>query len=43
MHKGVTQTRKMMTLHKTLYPRDDIDYMSQEKEEKEDSSGLRFA
>ena len=30
-----------MTTHKTLHPRDDIDYMYQEKKEEEDSLALR--
>ena len=38
------RTRKLMMMHKALHPRDDVDYyMSQEKEEEEDSPSLKIA
>ena len=30
------RTRKLMTMHKVLHSRDDVDYMCQEKKEEED-------
>ena len=35
--------RKLMTLHKALYVRDNIDYMHQEKKEAKDSAVLKIA
>ena len=32
-----------MTMHKALHPRDDINYMSQQKQKEEDSPVLTFA
>ena len=37
------KTRKLMTRHKALHPKDDIDYMSQENKEEEDSPALKIA
>ena len=37
------RTRKRMTTHKALHPRDDIDFMSQEKKEDEDSPAFKIA
>ena len=37
------RTRKLITIHKALHPRDDIDYMSPEKKEQEKSPALQIA
>ena len=37
------RTRKVMTMHKGLHPRDDNDYMCQEKKEEEDLTALKIA
>ena len=37
------KARKLMAMHRTLHPRDDIDNMRQEKEEEEDSPALKIA
>ena len=34
--------RKLMIMHKALYPRDDIDCMCQEKKAEENQSALRI-
>ena len=36
-------TRKLMTMHKALHPRDDVDIICQEKKEKEDLLALNTA
>ena len=48
MNKGGTKTNKLrirtlMTMQKALYPRDDIDYMCQEKKGEEDWPALKMA
>ena len=39
------RTRKLMTMHKALHPRDDVDrlYIYQKKKEEEDLSALKTA
>ena len=37
------RTRKLMTMHKALHPRDDIDYIYREKREEEDLLALKTA
>ena len=36
------RTRKLMTMHKALHPRDHVDYSCQEKKEEEDSPLLKI-